>query len=110
MNPSFLLFLLMMFALLWFFMLRPQRRRQQEHTAMLESLRVGDEVLTAGGLYGTVARLEGERLVVEIAPETSVRIDRRAIARVIRPDELAEDELAELEEAPEDEPAAAERR
>jgi preprotein translocase subunit YajC len=57
---------------------------------MLGDLRVGDEVLTAGGIYGTISRLDEDQVTVEIAPNTEVRVARRAIAGVTREPEPGE--------------------
>lgn len=84
------------FLLLYLIVVRPQKRRQNEQQQMLGDLRVGDEVLTAGGIYGTVSQLEEDLVTVEIAPGTEVRVARRAIAGVTRDPE--EDETDEPEE------------
>jgi preprotein translocase subunit YajC len=72
------------FALLWLFVLRPQRRRQTEQLQMQDTLQVGDEVITAGGIRGHVRQLDEEVLKVEIAPEVVVRLDRRAVAAIVQ--------------------------
>ena len=90
-----LIFIGVMVALLWLLVLRPQRRRSAELTEMVAGLSVGDEIVTAGGMYGHIRRMDGDVLTVEIAPDISVRVARGAITGVIRP----EDE-AELSEAP----------
>jgi preprotein translocase subunit YajC len=72
-----------LFALLWLFVLRPQRRRSTEQLQMQDTLRVGDEVITAGGIRGYVRQLDEEVLKVEIAPEVVVRLDRRAVAALV---------------------------
>jgi preprotein translocase subunit YajC len=84
----------------WFVFVRPQRRRQAEQEDLFATLRVGDEIVTAGGVYGTIQALRDDVLEVEIAPGTTVRVARRAVAGRIEPED---DE--ELEEA-EDEPVA----
>ena len=91
-----LIIIVAMFALLWVLLIRPQRKRQLEQRELHESVEVGDEILTAGGLYGHVRELgEDDDLVVEIAPGTNVRIARRAIAGVVETDEEpVEDEPA----------------
>jgi preprotein translocase subunit YajC len=68
---------------------------------MTSDLRVGDEVLTAGGIYGTISRLDEDQVTVEIAPRTEVRVARRAIAGVTREPEPGED--GKPEEAQDDE-------
>jgi preprotein translocase subunit YajC len=79
-----------LFVLLWLLVLRPQRRRQTEQLRMQDTLHLGDEVITAGGIRGYVRQLDEEVLKVEIAPDVVVRLDRRAVAAVVRdePEEL----------------------
>jgi len=104
-NGGFLV-LLLLAVLFYMLLIRPGRRRQAIQSQMLSRLEVGDEIVTAGGLYGHVRELHDDELLVEIAPGTNVRIARRAIAAVLEPDEDEdeEDEAEELEEA-EEEPA-----
>jgi preprotein translocase subunit YajC len=87
-----LLFIVALLGLMWALMIRPQRRRQQVQSDMLSNLAIGDEILTAGGIYGTVDSIDSDEVSVEIAPGTKIRIAKRAVAAVI-PDE--EDEEAE---------------
>jgi preprotein translocase subunit YajC len=107
-----LILIVVMLAVLWLVFIVPQRRRQANQQALLDSVEVGDEVLTAGGLYGYVRELrEHDELSVEIAPGLEVRVARRSVAAVIPPededDEGADDEAEdELEEAEEPEPEA----
>jgi preprotein translocase subunit YajC len=75
--------IILAFAALWLIVIRPQRRRQSQQQRMVSELHVGDEVLTAGGIYGTISRLDEDEVTVEIAPGTEVRVARRAIAGVI---------------------------
>jgi preprotein translocase subunit YajC len=82
-----LIFIGVMVALLWLLVIRPQRRRSAELTEMVAGLSVGDEVVTAGGMYGHIRRMDGDVLTVEIAPDISVRVARGAITGVIRPEE-----------------------
>jgi preprotein translocase subunit YajC len=93
-NASFLILILIAFALMWLLLIRPQRRRQNEQLAMQENLRRGDEVVTAGGLYGTVERLDEDEVAIEIADGVVVRVARRAIAGVM-PKEEDEEGLEE---------------
>jgi preprotein translocase subunit YajC len=103
---SILILIAIAFLLMWLLLIRPQRRRQGEQVRMQESLSVGDEVVTAGGLYGTVERLDEDEVAVEIADGVVVRIARRAIAGVIREETENEEELGEeFDEDEEDEQA-----
>jgi preprotein translocase subunit YajC len=91
---NYLILIVIAFALIWLLLIRPQRRRQNTQLSMQDHLSVGDEIVTAGGLYGTVSRLDEDEVAVEIADGVVVRIARRAIAGVMP----AEDEEAEEEE------------
>jgi preprotein translocase subunit YajC len=73
-----------LFVLLYLLVLRPQRRRQNDQLRMQDTLRVGDEVITAGGIRGEVRQLDDEVLGIEIAPDVVVRLDRRAVAAIVR--------------------------
>jgi preprotein translocase subunit YajC len=103
-GSGFIFIIIIAFLLLYLIVVRPQKRRQTQQQQMISELRVGDEVLTAGGIYGTVSQLDEDLVTVEIAPETEVRVARRAIAGVTRdPDDEETDELEELEEREEPE-------
>jgi preprotein translocase subunit YajC len=83
-GSGFFLIIIVAFLVLWLIVVRPQRRRQSQQRQMLGDLRVGDEILTAGGIYGTISRLDEDEVTVEIAPNIEVRVARRAIAGVTR--------------------------
>jgi preprotein translocase subunit YajC len=92
-----LIVIVALFALLWLFVLRPQRRRSTEQLQMQDTLRVGDEVITAGGIRGYVRQLDEEVLKVEIAPEVVVRLDRRAVAALVQEEDDDPDALTQTE-------------
>ena len=101
-----LIIIVAMFALLWLLLIRPQRQRLQAQRRLHAEIAVGDEILTAGGLYGQVRELEDDDdLIVEIAPGTEVRLARRAVAAIIPPEE-EEDEYEDDVELVEHEPGA----
>jgi preprotein translocase subunit YajC len=97
-----LILIVAMFALLWLLLIRPQRMKQAQQQQLIESVEPGDEILTVGGLYGIVEELDEEGdLVVEVAEGIQVRIARRAVATVVKPeDEEDEDETVEEPEEP----------
>ncbi len=99
-----LLVIVALFVVFWLLLIRPQRRRQRVQEEMLTNLRIGDEIVTAGGLYGDITGIEGDEVYVQIADGVEVRIARRAVAGVM-PDEDAEDEADGEEPAAEDEGA-----
>jgi preprotein translocase subunit YajC len=74
-------------ALTWFVLVRPQRKRQQQQNEMVSQLEEGVEILTAGGVYGTVRSIREDELTVEIAPGTNVKLDKRAVAMVVPQEE-----------------------
>lgn len=106
MSIGFLLPLVLLFIVLWFFMIRPQRQRTQTQSQMQDNLRIGDEIITAGGLHANVVSIEGEVVEIELAPETVVRLDRRAVAAVVPRDEPEEEAEEEPEQEPEPEEVA----
>ncbi|HKX93117.1 MAG TPA: preprotein translocase subunit YajC [Methylibium sp.] len=75
--------LLLMFVVLYFIMIRPQMKRQKEHKAMIEALAKGDEVVTAGGVLGRVAKLGESYLDVEVAKGVEVQVQRSAVVQVL---------------------------
>jgi preprotein translocase subunit YajC len=117
---AFLILLVLGFLLVWVFVLLPQRRRLATHARMVENLKVGDEVLTVGGLYGDVTEIGEDELALEVAPGVEVRVATRAVATVTPPgtyvDETDEDDRLEEgsdaldggEPTDSEEPAAAE--
>jgi preprotein translocase subunit YajC len=80
-----LIFLPLLFLLMWLLFIRPQQKRVQQHRELVESLAVGDEVVTGGGLLGTITALEPEQVRVEVAPGVELRLLRGAISRRLTP-------------------------
>jgi preprotein translocase subunit YajC len=77
--------------LFWFFILRPQRRRSQQQAQLWSGLEEGSEVVTMGGIYGRVTSLDEDSVQLEVAPGTVLRVDRRAIARLVPAPSTVED-------------------
>ena len=75
--------ILLMFGVIYFLMIRPQMKRQKEHRAMLEKLGKGDEVITNGGIAGSVVAIGESFITVEIADGVQVRLQKGAIANVL---------------------------
>ena len=95
MSGGFLVLLLAMFGFMYFLLIRPQRQQQRKHTELLSSLKPGDEVVTAGGIYGEVVQLDAERVMLEIDEDVRIAVARRAIASVVPPEELERLEAGE---------------
>jgi preprotein translocase subunit YajC len=96
---SLLFPLVLLGGVFYFLLLRPNRTRQRQQQTLLESLKVGDEVMTAGGIFGTLKDIDevDDTVTVEIAPGTEVRMLRRAIAQrlVDEPEEEGGDDGTE---------------
>ena len=97
MGGAGLLVIIVAFGFLYLVLIRPQKRRQLAQQQMLNQLHVGDEVLTAGGIYGEIVGVGDDEVTVRIAPELDVRVARRAIASVT-PAAQADAELTAPEE------------
>lgn len=87
-----LILLPVFFAVFYFLLIRPQQKRAKEHADLVRSLEPGDDVLTTGGLYGTITTIDGQIAELEIADGVVVRIQRAAIAELIEWDTGADAE------------------
>ena len=95
---QFLIIMALMLGVMYVLMIRPQRQRQAQQQSMIDNAGVGDDVLTTGGIYGTITQIEGDDVVVELAPSLTVHMTRRGIAAVLPPEEDEEDHELEDEE------------
>ena len=76
--------LVLIFAVFYFLLIRPQQKKMKDHRSMVESLTKGDKVVTAGGLLGTISKIEDERIAsVEIADNVIVKVVRSTITEVV---------------------------
>ena len=106
---QFVIIMALMLGVMYVLMIRPQRQRQAQQQSMIDNAGIGDDILTSGGIYGTITQVEGDDVVVELAPNLTVHMTRRGIAAVLPPEEDeedAEDEEydADGEDAADDEP------
>ena len=76
-----LIFLVLLMAIFYFMLIRPQKRRVQQHQQLLESIGVGDEIVTIGGMHGTVRAIGDDEVEIEAAPGVTFRFVKNAIAR-----------------------------
>lgn len=75
--------IILIFLIMYFLMIRPQQKKVKEHRAMIEALRRGDQVVTAGGLIGKVVKVSDTEVEVELAPSVKVRVVRSTITQVL---------------------------
>ena len=76
--------IILMFAIFYFLLIRPQQKKAKEHRELLGALKVGDNILTNGGLYGKVTGLKENVVIVEIAPKVRVKVSRASISGLIK--------------------------
>jgi len=78
---AYLMVWVVIFGLMWFFWIRPQQKRNRERQELLESLEKGDQVVTIGGIHGTIARLRDDTVNLRIADQVEIKMDRHGIGR-----------------------------
>jgi len=71
--------LIIIFAIFYFILIRPQQQRQKKHKEMLDSLKVGDRVITIGGIYGVIRDIKGDVFTLEISKDIKINTTRNAI-------------------------------
>lgn len=85
---SGMLMIVAMIAIFYFFMIRPQQKKQKEIKKARESMQVGDRVVTAGGIHGKLREVSENTVMIEIAPQTQIKVDKASVypAGVENPD------------------------
>jgi preprotein translocase subunit YajC len=82
-NWTFLIMMGLIFVVMYFFMIRPQQKKQKELAKFRSSLAKGDKVVTVGGIYGVVAEIKEQYILVEVDSNVKLRIDKSAIVKDI---------------------------
>jgi len=83
--------IILIFVIFYFLLIRPQQRQKREHQNLLSNLKVGDNVLTTGGIYGRVTGLKDDKVTLEISDKVRVKVNRGNIAGVVKQDVLKSD-------------------
>jgi preprotein translocase subunit YajC len=94
-NVTFLISLALMVAIFYFLLIRPQQRRARQQRELVGSLAVGDEVVTIGGMFGTIQAMDDESVTLDVGSGTRVRFLKQAIARKFVQEDLEEQEASE---------------
>ncbi|MDR0804013.1 MAG: preprotein translocase subunit YajC [Rickettsiales bacterium] len=76
------IYCVVIFAILYFFMIRPNKRKMNEYSKMLAELKVGAKIVCAGGIYGTVKKIDGDKISVEIAKGVVIEIAKQAVINI----------------------------
>ena len=75
-----IIFIALLFAMMYFLMIRPQRKRQKEHQQLMEELKRGDRVITAGGIYGVIESVSEDSVVIKVESGATMRVARNSVA------------------------------
>ncbi len=107
-NPTTLILIVVVIAGFYMLMIRPQRRRAQQAQQKQNAVQPGVRVRTTAGMYATVVDVDGDDVVLEVAPGIEVRYMKRAIMDVVSAPEDTEETMADSAEDADDEPAETE--
>ena len=80
-SASFWIMILLIFVVMWLFMIRPQRKQQKEMEKFRNELKKGDKVVTAGGIYGTIAEIQERTVLLKIDGEVKIRVDKASLQK-----------------------------
>ena len=83
---SFLLPMIVIFAAFYFLLIRPQQKKQKAHAALVSALKEGDEILTAGGMLGKITGVSEHYVVVKIADNTEIKMQKASVSQVVPKD------------------------
>jgi preprotein translocase subunit YajC len=73
----------LIFVIFYFMIVRPQQKRQKERQKMLDAIKKGDKIITAGGIHGTVVGVEEKAVLVQIADNVKVKVDRGSVSSIV---------------------------
>ncbi|HKJ04299.1 MAG TPA: preprotein translocase subunit YajC [Geopsychrobacteraceae bacterium] len=79
-----IIMLVLMFAIFYFLLIRPQQKRAKQHRELVENLKTGDAVVTAGGIHGKISSVQEGSVTVEIATGVKIKMNRTSITEVSR--------------------------
>ena len=101
-GAAIIIWILVFFGIFYFLAIRPQRRQKAQHSEMVQMLKRGDEIVTIGGMFGTVTKIGDDWVELEIAKRTKVRYLKRAVSSITNIVEDDEDEDEYIEAADDD--------
>lgn len=82
-NSSFLIMMVLFFVIFYFMLMRPQMKQAREHKKLIENLAKGDEVVTGGGLLGKITEIGDNFILLEVAKDTEIKIQKNAITALM---------------------------
>ncbi len=81
---SLIILIVVFGAIFYFLIIRPQRKREREHQKLLQSLKRGDRVITAGGIYGTIDKIDGDTVILSLEEGAKVRVSKSSIVEKVK--------------------------
>lgn len=85
-NSTFIIVMLLMLAGMYFLIIAPQKKKQKEHQKLLNDLQAGTDIVTIGGIYGTIANVKEKTFIIKIADNTKIEILKGAVSSVVKED------------------------
>lgn len=80
----------LIFVIFYFMIIRPQQKRQKDRQKMIEALKKGDKIVTTGGIHGTIAGIDDKTLLIQIADNVKIKVERGSVTTVAKEAELGE--------------------
>lgn len=105
-TMTLLLYMVVFFGIIYFFMIRPQQKQAKQRRAMLDSLRVNDKIITAGGIHGKIRKVKEDSVLIQIADKVEIEVSKNGIGSVQNRDVVAEKEKKAADKADKQEDAA----
>lgn len=82
-SSASIVYIIILFAILYFLMIRPQQTRQKKHQEMVRKLSVNDEIVTIGGIYGTVVKVKEKSIIVRVADNVRIEFAKSAVSQIV---------------------------
>jgi preprotein translocase subunit YajC len=77
--------LILIFVIFYFLLIRPQKAKEKEHKAMLSNLNKNDEIVTSGGIHGTIVNVKDKTLILRIDDDTKIEVEKNCVAYIKKP-------------------------
>ena len=81
--------IVLIFVVFYFLLIRPQQKKQKEHQKLVADLKTGDKVITSGGMHGMVANIKETTILLKVADNVKVELDRAAVSTIVKPTEAS---------------------
>ncbi len=85
----------LIFGVFWFFLIRPQRKQQKDHEEMLDNLKVGDKIVTIGGIKAKIVKIKEDNIRLRVSSNVDIDVVQKSIARLDKSEEVEEVETEE---------------